>query len=294
MRARGATIGEIHRELHLFTTYYGYSRMFDNTLYHGTYTFGYDVIEDFCEPIVSPELWNAVRRIKLARMTRLGINHPRAVRSRFWLTGMIYCAACGKPMVGQTSKNAYGSKYDYYRCGGQTTNGSCNASLIPKGVIEQRVMDALRTIVNTGSVLDQVYEEARAQQLAKSVSSHQVLSTIAERVSNNEKQIARLLSAIKDAGHSRTLLDELARLEAQQMELKQASVQADVPPDVPLISRDDITNSISAALDIASDKQRAVILRGFIRIIRAKRINKTIIGNITFQPPGLGEIVLPL
>ena len=78
------------------------------------------------------------------------------------------------------------------------------------------------------------------------------------------------------------------------MELKQASVLADVPLSVQLISRDDIINNINAALELASDKQRAVIVRGFCKQIKARRVDKILSGKIAFQPPGLGEIVVPL
>ena len=64
------------------------------------------------------------------------------------------------------------------------------------------------------------------------------------------------------------------------MELKQASVLADVPLSVQLISRDDIINNINAALELASDKQRAVIVRGFCKQIKARRGDKILSGEI--------------
>lgn len=295
MRAMGATYKEIDAELHLFEWLHNYGRLFRRRLYMGVKDYGELEIPNFCPPLVSKETWEAANRVQLERASRTGVNHPRTVRSRYWLTGLLKCNRCGMPMHAHAVK-AHGKEIrGYYKCSSRVTQDKCDNGFIPKGELEARVMDALRTVTSDRHIIDQVYEEAQAQELAKSVSSTRELSAIAEKLSNNEKQIARLLAAIKETGHSRAMLEELSTLERYQSELQQASIKLEVSPKVITVSRDEIVNTISAALDAATEQQRGILARGFITNVKADRLHgKQISGWITIQPLNLGAIVVPL
>ncbi len=65
MRARGASYKTIMDATHLYPAINSYKTFFENRLYMGILEYGDIIIEDYCTPIVSAELWNADRQKNL-------------------------------------------------------------------------------------------------------------------------------------------------------------------------------------------------------------------------------------
>jgi hypothetical protein len=88
------------------------------------------------------------------------------------------------------------------------------------------------------------------------------------------------------------LLVELNLLEAQQLDLQHQLDVASYPQvnTERILSLSDITASIQAALDLADEPQRGIILRGFVARVDAVRMHKVITGTITVRLPNMGEV----
>jgi septal ring factor EnvC (AmiA/AmiB activator) len=111
------------------------------------------------------------------------------------------------------------------------------------------------------------------------------------------RQVRQIMAAIRDAGHSRALLDELQRLESLQSNMQIELTAAEASPPAPFELR---PGELEKALAVLKDKlrgasaDRATVLRGLVVEIRAERVGGSPIrhrkGNIT----GTIKLRLPL
>src|SRR3972149_6957937 len=162
MRAAGATIAEIHAEVALYPWIKNYSYMFRNPRYTGQATFNGIEIPDFCPAIINEETWSAVQQLMDERAKKHAYNHPRAVRSRYILSGLLKCGECGAPMVGRVLKRERYPDYLSYGCTGRANvERTCRASRNRKAVIEQRGSQTGRGRILVPAELDAAYRLGR-------------------------------------------------------------------------------------------------------------------------------------
>ena len=78
-------------------------------------------------PIVSEQVFDEVQRMLTAR--RPAVKHPRAVSSRYLLSGLAHCGLCGSAAIGANGKSG---KFLYYSCNNRHKKGPeiCCASPI--------------------------------------------------------------------------------------------------------------------------------------------------------------------
>jgi len=300
MRARGSTFLEIDKELHLFKVLWSYSYMLKNPIYIGIKNLGDEIIENYCEPIVDKQLFDAVQVINKQRMSHLGINHPRVNRSRFFLSGLIYCNACGKPMYANSTQPPGRPRYDYYLCTSHALK-NCDARRIPKSEVERLVLDMVRIfILQPENLRDlyQIWQKQLNERKAESIAERKVtFDRISAEITKNKVQIANILKAIKDAGHSRSMLAELQVLEDRQKQLEGEIANLDMQPSVNKYANlDEIITTIGPSLNMATDQERGMILRGFINSIKVEKTNEKISGTIEYILPvnESEEIIIPV
>ena len=114
-----ARFGSIHATMDYLRQEYGISMLYKslstalkNPLYAGRYREN----PNYCEPIVSKELFAEVQHGLQSRSVRKNQTHREYIFS-----GMIVCAECGRTMIGlETQKN-----YKSYRCQQATLNHAC-------------------------------------------------------------------------------------------------------------------------------------------------------------------------
>ena len=293
MRVLGATYKEIHETTHLFKWLVAYGKMLRKRLYTGVFEYGGMEIPDFCEPLVDGATWQKVQNVNRDRAERYGYDHPRRLRSRFILTGLLRCSLCTGFMYGHVSRHLHYQSYDYYRCqnkeGGRST---CSAPYIPKGEIEDRVLAAVHNRILDSVVLTNIYTEVQRQSATGQDKQTEMIRQADVELVDAKHRIKRLVAAISDAGHSQALLAELADLEKKQadlterlarLEAERGRVQQELSIDM-----DDVVQNIATALEIANDKEKAIILRGFIKEIGAHRVDGELVGQIHYQLPGVG------
>jgi site-specific DNA recombinase len=291
MRAMGATYKEIHEVTHLFKWLVAYGKMLQKRLYTGIFEYGGMEVRDFCPPLVDQATWQKVQNVNRDRAERYGYDHPRRLRSRFILTGLLKCDLCGGFMYGRVSCTSPYRPYDYYRCqnkeGGRST---CSASYIPKDEIEDRVLAAVHDRILDPIVLTKAYDKVQSQAAAGQDEQTMLIQQSDAELDDAKRKIRRIVAAISDAGHSQALLAELADLEKKQTELNERlsrleeerdRVQQEISIDMGHAVQD-----INTALQIADDKEKAILLRGFIREIRAHRVAGELVGKIIYRLPG--------
>lgn len=293
LRANGGTLSEIHNDTRLFDWLSLYGKMLTNPIYIGLYEYGDITVQDFCTPLVDQATWQAAQEINRSRADRFGYDQPRAIRSRFILTGLIRCGKCGSPMTGRVShqRKPYTGRYDYYRClSDNRAVGGCGARYIPKDMIESRVLQVVKDQVLQPAVLQDVYQEVLKQSSKTNDTLAEQQATLTHELSGVRGEISRLVAAIREAGHSSAMLKALAALEALENDLTAKLAQLETSPSI----RQDIDLAIIAStirdkLDTAAPRELGVILRGFVTHVRAERIGEGLSGEITCVLPSIGE-----
>ena len=152
-----------------------------NTLYKGTLTWGIyctgivndvrrlelndpeDVIvkEDFCEPIVSAEVWDQVNLGRLSGNAATDNGEGKLLKPlapgfkiKHMLSGLVRCACCNASMQPVTNKSSTGKPYTYYRCQ-RTSDGCCtNNKYIHESWLRSEIVGYIQSQILGGFDLD--------------------------------------------------------------------------------------------------------------------------------------------
>lgn len=156
-------------------------------------------------PIVSQSDFDRVQALSVER-ARSKASPDR--NSDYILTSILRCAKCGGPMCGQNGSDGR----RYYRCTNQKDLKTCDSGIIPKSVIEQEVLQAVRLNLSPENLRTHVrkIEAHRDQQIAE---RRKAVEQLTERVADLQKKRDKLdadyLSGDMDARQHGRLVDRL-------------------------------------------------------------------------------------
>ncbi|HYF95085.1 MAG TPA: recombinase family protein [Symbiobacteriaceae bacterium] len=154
--------------------------------------------------------------------------------SDYLLTTILRCAKCGGPMSGQNGSDGR----RYYRCANQKDLKTCDSGIIPKALIEQEVLRAVRDRLSPENLRTHIrsLEEHREQHIAGRRSVVEQLSgRLADLQMRREKvDLDYLTGAMEARQHGRlmdrleaeisSVVDQLERARAACTEAEQSSV----------------------------------------------------------------------
>lgn len=296
MRARRMSLGEIHKETKLYNGVNSYSTFFANTIYKGTLTFGEMVFENYCEPIVSPELWDLVQIVQnhYARRKHVStdsMDHPRRAKSRFLLSGIGRCAHCGSPLFGRSSPQKSGKTYDSYFCTRAYRKRDCTKSRIPRETVENAVVTTLTSVALKPENLLAAYEQLKSDSAKILVEQTEKRLDLKTRLASVRKKISNLMALLEDFGRDAKApakrLKELEMdetdLESQLAELDAAAIEPipEIPPDILAYIAVNFARAFAAA-DL--DTQR-LLLRLVVDHVEVRREDKMLFGVIYYYYP---------
>lgn len=179
-----------------------FHRMLNNTTYYGTYRNSGITIENAVPPIVTKDEFEQVQLVLKNKDRTIGR------KADYLLTGKLFCGECNAPMTGESGTSHTGTKYNYYSC------KKCRKR-VRQDEIEYRVCHITRDEFLTDEVIEWVAEtfvKMQEEQLTD-------IPIIQAQIDNDEKAIQNLMRALAD-GYSRTLTEELKRLEEEVDALK--------------------------------------------------------------------------
>lgn len=293
LRAAGATLLEILKEIPIASNTPSLGRILRNRIYIGIFDYGERSLQDFCQPLISPELWQAAQQINQDRQSRFGSDHPRRVRSRFFLTGLVKCGNCGLPLQGHVAYR--GSKiYDYYRCQAKAIRQPCPSLLIPKAELESRVIERIRELAGRPQFFDDLLANSIELASARGKTGRDKLEAQRSQLGEVAAATRRLGLAIEAAGHSPTLLTRLKVAEARQAELERdiAELEREVDAARPEVTRAALAERLARLAELvnkAEPRFRSQALRSLVREIRVKKNAGILSGEIIFYPFFGGE-----
>ena len=228
MRATGASLRKIHRELHIFSALNSYTTFFTNRIYIGELRYGDVFIENYTAPLITQEVWDMVQNLSrknskdhdpLKRETNH--RHPRRENSSFLLSGLLYCPRCGSIMNGIDIIPKNGKPSAYYYCSRAKRNLNCDALGINKTKLEAAVIEKILEYVLDPQVIRERDEELALSRSGDLEKIEPEIKRVLTALKENERlrgNVARHLAAMDDA--STTLTKNLAELEADERDLR--------------------------------------------------------------------------
>lgn len=184
-----------------------------NIRYTGLYKYENVEIPGGMPAIIDIETYNKAQTMKNDNRT----SFRRKLEGRTYpLTKKLFCARCGEMMIG-ISGEGHGGKYYYYHCKNRKRTNGCATRNVRADRIEDAVKSALKNMVLDNdtiiSLAEKIYNMNNADR------DYSMLDALSSELHEVESGIKNILSAIKSGVISRTLTDELARLETRQAEL---------------------------------------------------------------------------
>lgn len=292
LRAAGASLAEIHASTHLYGSLNSYITFFSNKLYIGILEFGDQVIENYCEPVIDIDTWQAVQlRVQQhaahRNLTEPGSrSHPRRQSSRYLLSGLAYCARCGSPLYGLTSTQRNREATGRYACTRAHRRRDCDLRPIPQPALEAAVLETLQSYVLQPAVQLANLDQLQAQQADHFKVIDAQKADLNKRLISVRRRLANTASAIAEAGHSPALLETLARLEAEAANLRSRleDIQRQLAAPPPVYSPDALAD---LRLRLASSDPGTLrpLLAGLLSRVIIDRDGQTIRGELIYYSP---------
>jgi hypothetical protein len=241
--------------------------------------------------IVPPEVWAAAQARSAAVSARYKgrpdpVSAPGA-RTRYPLSGRLYCAVCGGPMV-----TTWGSSALYYPCSSYKARRTCKNGLgLREDVARHCILDSIRSKLLAPDAIALLRKEIAANLGDAMRSSNEALREREARLHRTKKRVRSLALAVADGDHSEALQELLRDLESQACEesaaLDQLRAEAKRPARLP--SPDEV---LERALDLQTIvmgeplRAREVLRQLFDdgRIMVAPQPDGTYVASCAFLP----------
>lgn len=108
------------------------------------------------EPMVTPQEFDRAQEI-LGGGVR-----PRPWRHEFTYTGILRCATCKRPLIGEQHVKPSGKRFVYYRCHPLTGQPTCAEPAVPERLLDEQILADLKRTRLSEAVSDWIRESLRA------------------------------------------------------------------------------------------------------------------------------------
>jgi site-specific DNA recombinase len=171
--------------------------------------------------IVNDALWQAVQ-VRQAKMQHLYGGHPgllnRSASSGNLLTGFIKCGLCGGNLVIVTGRKR---RHAMYGCPQHWYRGACaNGLRIRQTELESGLLHELQTALSKPAAISHILDEFKRQLKSAQVAFSKGRDGIEERKEEIDVELARLIAAVAESGHSAALLAAIAEREQELSEIE--------------------------------------------------------------------------
>jgi site-specific DNA recombinase len=221
--------------------------------------------------ILDDQLWNVVKERQRVSRSRVmtkdkGIRSERARRPRYLLSGLLRCGTCG----GGFSKISQ----SHYGCSTARNKGTCdNLLTLRRDELEAKVLDGLKRQLMRPEMVRTFIDEFR-REVNRQASEQDVRRDRATRdLEKTEREIRRLIEAIKAGVPGAAVKDEMTTLEARRSNLLGQLKAAPPPiprlhPNIAEVYRQKILSLREALNDERTRTEAAECIRGLIEEIR--------------------------
>ncbi len=236
--------------------------------------------ESAIPPLVDRALWEKCQeRRKKRSHSRYRKRHTD---DAYWLSGKVYCGECGGLLRGEAGTSSTGKVYSYYKCENAKSH-KCHMKPIPKEELEEEVASDLLAILS---------ETRFAKPIANAICEMQgkgspALESIQKRLTQVEKEIANVMTAIKMGIITDSTKEELLKLEGEKKELERRKDEESLGQRRFTREQIEMALKVLAGKSITDVRQRRALLETFVdKIVIGKNGDITITWYIFGYNPG--------
>jgi len=225
--------------------------------------------------IINADLWQQVkaRQHGIRRQIAEGrdIRSERARRPRYLLSGLLQCGACG----GGYSKISQ----HHYGCSRARNKGTCDNMLtVRRDIIEPLVLAGLQEQLMQPSAYKEFVAEFHRELNRLAATEDQQRVQIERDLAKVDRDLSRLIDAIKSGVPGEAVKDEITALRAKKDELAAKQIAAPPPkprlhPNLANIYHDKVENLINALNAPDTILEASEAIRGLIDAVRLVPIN---------------------
>lgn len=173
--------------------------------------------------IVDQQVFEEVQR-RLERVRACytnGKNGQSGRRTTYPFSGLLFCGACGAPMVIFS-----GSHQRYYRCGANAKRGTCGNKLsVREDVLRNAMLDELRQRLTTPEAVEYLKRRIEAALQNGSNASEDELERCRVRLGEVEQRVEHLVDFVAAGDGSPAVRDALRRAEAEAQAVRAKLVE---------------------------------------------------------------------
>jgi hypothetical protein len=152
-----------------------------------------------------PEIWGYPRSRGLA---------PRAMTSPYLFSGLLKCGECGANLIIATGGGTH--RHKKYACSRRFNRGGCaNDLYIRRDELEERLLGKIQSRILQPEVVEYAVVEFRRQLEGALAGLSDDLAEARQRKIKLDAEVRRLVSAVAESGHSKSILEEIGRKEAE-------------------------------------------------------------------------------
>ena len=246
--------------------------MLSNRKYIGEYKYRNVVIPDGIPAIISEELFQRVQE-RMVKNKKVPARHK--AEDDYLLTTKLFCGKCGAYMVGESGRSCQKNVYRYYKCITAKRKKSCDKKPVRKEWIEQVCVEKALKVLNDDALLDVLTDRIYELQAEENPR----LPYLKEQLSDVEKKITNILSAIEQGAFSEAINERLSSLEKSKKDIETAIIQEQIKR--PFLTKEQISFGIEKfkTLDIDTQDGRQRLIDGFINAVYLYDDKITIIFN---------------
>ena len=169
--------------------------------------------------IIPESLWKSVRARFAALPGIWGYPKsrglaPRGMTSPYLFSGLLKCGECGANLIIATGGGTH--RHKKYACSRRFNRGGCQNDLyIRRDNLEDLLLGKLQSEILRPEVIDYAVMEFQRQLEAALGSLSDDLVGMRRRKTRLEAEVRRLVAAVSESGHSKSLLEEIGRKEAE-------------------------------------------------------------------------------
>lgn len=142
-----------------------------------------------------------------------------ASKNFYLLTGLIKCGKCGSTYTGTTQvtkKNGKTFKNAYYRCSGNTKIGNCNAKMIKKELIEEKVVQLItKQLLNKETLENIIYNVCNEYKKGQEDFKEDI-KEMKKTINDMEKEANKLLDLCCKGFGNKKISDRMKEIEEKQ------------------------------------------------------------------------------
>ena len=191
--------------------------------------------------------------------------HFRA-RTKYLLSGMVYCGYCGEFLVGETGTSKTAKVHTYYKCNSQKKKKrQCDKATVKREWLEETVVDAARTVLSKTEYINLLADEM-TKIFNNTVLDDKELDVNEKNIYKVKKEIDNIVNIMAGGFVNDSLKERLSKLDEERKQLEIENVHLKTKSKT-TITKEDVKYFLQTfiKMDITDDNYKQRIIDRFIR-----------------------------